>query len=193
MRSARPSARGCSRALRMVGGAAHSKELVHWERFPDNHVYYIPLGCMVPRDADNIIVAGRCVDADSHALSAIRVMGPCIAMGTAAAHALDLAGSDPCTTSICRSCSSVCRTTWSVETSAHKTWRSIMKLTDSERAMLDGGRGQGETEGHGAPRALCQGPGAERFVDTHNVAGVPGSYSPLLRSTTMQPLKMRMT
>ena len=26
------------------------------------------------------------------ALSAIRVMGPCIAMGTAAAHALDLAG-----------------------------------------------------------------------------------------------------
>jgi len=70
-----------------------SKELVHWERFPDNHVYYIPLGCMVPKGADNIVVAGRCVDADSHALSAIRVMGPCIAMGTAAAHALDLAGS----------------------------------------------------------------------------------------------------
>jgi hypothetical protein len=71
----------------------NSKELVHWERFPDNHVYYIPLSCMVPADADNIVVAGRCVDADSHALSAIRVMGPCIAMGTAAAHALDLAGS----------------------------------------------------------------------------------------------------
>ncbi len=71
----------------------NTKELVHWERFPDDHVYYIPLGCMVPRDADNIVVAGRCVDADSHALSAIRVMGPCIAMGTAAAHALDLAGS----------------------------------------------------------------------------------------------------
>jgi hypothetical protein len=47
---------------------------------------------MVPKDADNIVAAGRCVDADSHALSAIRVMGPCIAMGTAAAHALDLAG-----------------------------------------------------------------------------------------------------
>jgi len=26
----------------------NSKELVHWERFPDNHVYYIPLGCMCP-------------------------------------------------------------------------------------------------------------------------------------------------
>ena len=69
-----------------------TKELVHWEQFPDNHVYYIPLSCMVPADADNIVAAGRCVDADSHALSAIRVMGPCIAMGTAAAHALNLAG-----------------------------------------------------------------------------------------------------
>jgi hypothetical protein len=32
------------------------------------------------------------VDADVSALSTIRVMGPCIAMGAAAAHALDLAG-----------------------------------------------------------------------------------------------------
>jgi hypothetical protein len=71
-----------------------SAELVHWEHFEHGHVYFIPLSCLVPREADNIVVAGRCVDADSHALSAIRVMGPCIAMGTAAAHALDLAGSD---------------------------------------------------------------------------------------------------
>jgi hypothetical protein len=69
-----------------------SAELVHWERFPDGHVYYIPLSCMVPDEADNIVAAGRCVDADTYALSAVRVMGPCIAMGTAAAHALDLAG-----------------------------------------------------------------------------------------------------
>jgi FAD dependent oxidoreductase len=69
-----------------------AKDLVHWERFEPDHVYFIPLGCMVPRDADNVVAAGRCVDADVHALSAIRVMGPCIAMGTAAAHALDLAG-----------------------------------------------------------------------------------------------------
>jgi len=67
-------------------------ELVHWEQFKDGHVYFIPLSCMTPMEADNIVAAGRCVDADSHALSAIRVMGPCIAMGTAAAHALDLAG-----------------------------------------------------------------------------------------------------
>jgi hypothetical protein len=71
----------------------NTNEMVHWERFAEGHYYYIPLSCMLPREADNIVATGRCVDADSHALSAIRVMGPCIAMGTAAAHALDLAGS----------------------------------------------------------------------------------------------------
>ena len=70
----------------------NAPDLVHWEKFPADHVYYIPLSCMVPKDADNIVAAGRCVDADVSALSAIRVMGPCIAMGTAAAHALDIAG-----------------------------------------------------------------------------------------------------
>jgi hypothetical protein len=70
----------------------NAANLVHWEKFAPDHVYYIPLSCMLPRDADNIVAAGRCVDADVSALSAIRVMGPCIAMGAAAAHALDLAG-----------------------------------------------------------------------------------------------------
>ena len=70
----------------------NTAETVHWEQFKDGHVYYIPLSCMIPKGADNIVAAGRCVDGDSHALSAIRVMGPCIAMGTAAAHALDMAG-----------------------------------------------------------------------------------------------------
>jgi FAD dependent oxidoreductase len=73
----------------------NAKDLVHWERFEPDHVYYIPLSCMIPGGADNIVTAGRCVDGDLEALSAIRVMGPCIAMGAAAAHALDLAGSGP--------------------------------------------------------------------------------------------------
>jgi FAD dependent oxidoreductase len=42
---------------------------------------------------DNLVAAGRCIDGDATALSSVRVMGPCIAMGAAAAHALDLAGS----------------------------------------------------------------------------------------------------
>jgi hypothetical protein len=72
----------------------NAKDLVHWEQFPPDHVYYIPLSCMTPKDADNIVAAGRAVDGDIYALSAVRVMGPCLAMGAAAAHALDLAGTN---------------------------------------------------------------------------------------------------
>ncbi|CDZ28944.1 FAD-dependent oxidoreductase [Neorhizobium galegae] len=64
----------------------------HWITFDEQHAHYIPLGSLTPDECDNIAAAGRCVDADSAALSSIRVMGPCIAMGMAAANALDLAG-----------------------------------------------------------------------------------------------------
>ena len=56
-------------------------------------MHYIPLGSLIPAEADNLLAAGRCIDADLAALSSVRVMGPCMAMGAAAAHALDLAGS----------------------------------------------------------------------------------------------------
>ncbi|HUN52053.1 MAG TPA: FAD-dependent oxidoreductase, partial [Candidatus Sulfotelmatobacter sp.] len=65
---------------------------VHWEEFGDDHMHWIPLGMMLPAEADNLVAAGRCTDGDPAALSSVRVMGPCIAMGAAAAHALDLAG-----------------------------------------------------------------------------------------------------
>jgi flavin-dependent dehydrogenase len=64
-----------------------------WEPFPDDHMHYVPFGSLLPEEADNIVATGRCIDGDSAALSSVRVMGPCIAMGAAAAHALDLAGS----------------------------------------------------------------------------------------------------
>ncbi len=63
-----------------------------WQTFPEDHTHYIPLGSLTPAEADNLVAAGRCIDADLAALSSVRVMGPCIAMGAAAAHALDLAG-----------------------------------------------------------------------------------------------------
>src|SRR6185436_4151823 len=62
-----------------------------WETFGDDHIHYVPLRAMTPRDCDNLVAAGRCIDGDAAALSSVRVMGPCIAMGAAAAHALDLA------------------------------------------------------------------------------------------------------
>ena len=62
-----------------------------WEMFGPDHVHYVPFRAMTPPGADNLVAAGRCVDGDAAALSSIRVMGPCAAMGAAAAHALDLA------------------------------------------------------------------------------------------------------
>lgn len=63
-----------------------------WETFGPEHVHYVPLRAMTPPDADNLLAAGRCVDGDAAALSSVRVMGPCAAMGHAAAHAFDLVG-----------------------------------------------------------------------------------------------------
>jgi hypothetical protein len=63
-----------------------------WEMFDADHVHYVPLRSLTPPGATNLVAAGRCVDGDAAALSSVRVMGPCSAMGAAAAHALDLAG-----------------------------------------------------------------------------------------------------
>jgi hypothetical protein len=71
----------------------HNKEGYVWEVFGEDHVHTVPLGSLTVAGADNLVAVGRCIDADSAALSSVRVMGPCIAMGAAAAHALDLAGS----------------------------------------------------------------------------------------------------
>ncbi|MCC6198115.1 MAG: FAD-dependent oxidoreductase [Burkholderiales bacterium] len=77
------------------GVELHNKpSVVHWEGFPAGHVHYVPFRSMVHDDADNLLAAGRCIDADVLALSSVRVMGPCIAMGIAAAHAADIAGGD---------------------------------------------------------------------------------------------------
>jgi FAD-dependent oxidoreductase family protein len=70
----------------------HHAEGYVWEPFAEDHVHYVPLGSLMPPAADNVLAAGRCIDGDATALSSVRVMGPCIAMGAAAAHALDLAG-----------------------------------------------------------------------------------------------------
>ena len=70
----------------------HNREGYVWEVFGEDHVHTIPFGSLTVAGADNLCAVGRCIDADSAALSSVRVMGPCIAMGAAAAHALALAG-----------------------------------------------------------------------------------------------------
>jgi hypothetical protein len=53
--------------------------------------YQIPYRCLVPRDVDGLLVAGRCVSATHEALGAIRVMPPSFAMGQAAGTAAAMA------------------------------------------------------------------------------------------------------
>ena len=55
-----------------------------------------------------------------------------------------------------------------------------MILTDGEQAMLDGREGKARQKAMELLVRYAEALGAERFVDTNNVAGVPGSYSPLL-------------
>ncbi|MBQ8080316.1 MAG: FAD-dependent oxidoreductase, partial [Clostridia bacterium] len=53
--------------------------------------YGIPSRCLVPVGPDNLLVAGRCVSAESDAAGAIRVMPPSAVMGQAAGVAAALA------------------------------------------------------------------------------------------------------
>lgn len=65
---------------------------VHWETFASGHLAWVPLASMIAQDADNLLAAGRCIDAEPYALSAVRVIGPCMAMGAAAAAAAVIGG-----------------------------------------------------------------------------------------------------
>lgn len=53
--------------------------------------YGIPYRCLLPIGVENLLLAGRCVSADSTAAGAIRVMPPCMAMGQAAGTAAAMA------------------------------------------------------------------------------------------------------
>ena len=77
-----------------------------WEAFPDDHLHTVPFGSLVSPECDNMVGAGGNIDGDVAALSSVRVMGPCIAMGAAAAHAHDLAGREACTRSMRQRCGS---------------------------------------------------------------------------------------
>lgn len=58
--------------------------------------YGVPYRSLVPLGVEQLLVAGRCVSADSTAAGAIRVMPPCMAMGQAAGTAAALAVRNGC-------------------------------------------------------------------------------------------------
>ncbi len=53
--------------------------------------YDIPYRSLVPLNVKNLLVAGRCISTTHEAMSAIRVMAPCMAMGEAAGRAAKIA------------------------------------------------------------------------------------------------------
>ena len=46
--------------------------------------YGIPYRCMLPKEVDNLLIAGRCISATHRALASLRVMGTCMGLGQAA-------------------------------------------------------------------------------------------------------------
>ena len=53
--------------------------------------YFIPYRCLVPKDIDNLLVAGRCISVSYVAYGSTRVMAQCMATGQAAGTAAALA------------------------------------------------------------------------------------------------------
>lgn len=58
----------------------------------------------------------------------------------------------------------------------------MLQLTDSEKAVLDGRDGKAAQKAMELLVRYAEALGAERFVDTTNIAGVPGTTSPFLAS-----------
>ncbi|HVM40409.1 MAG TPA: FAD-dependent oxidoreductase [Acidimicrobiia bacterium] len=61
---------------------------------PDGAFYQVPFRSLRPHGARNVLVAGRCISADHHALASTRVMAPSMALGQAAGTAAALAVRD---------------------------------------------------------------------------------------------------
>jgi hypothetical protein len=62
----------------------HAGDQTRWEYLPDGETYQIPYRCLLPRQAQGLLVAGRCLSADHDAHASVRSMGQCMAMGQAA-------------------------------------------------------------------------------------------------------------
>lgn len=58
-----------------------------WRFLDPGQWYAIPYRCLVPRGVSNLLVAGRCLSAESAAFASVRVLGPCMLEGQAVAAA----------------------------------------------------------------------------------------------------------
>jgi len=65
--------------------------LTEWRFLEDDLWYTVPFRCLVPERVRNLLVAGRCVSATREAFASVRVIGPCMGEGQAAATAVAVA------------------------------------------------------------------------------------------------------
>ncbi len=69
----------------------HGGADTRWQYLPDGQVVGIPYRTLLVRDAQNVLVAGRCFSATHDAHASVRSMAQCMAMGQAAGTAAALA------------------------------------------------------------------------------------------------------
>jgi hypothetical protein len=69
----------------------HSGHDTVWQYLPEGQAVGIPYRTLLVRDADNVLVAGRCFSATHDAHASVRSMAQCMAMGQAAGTAAALA------------------------------------------------------------------------------------------------------
>jgi hypothetical protein len=62
----------------------HSGKDVHWRYVEGDGYYQIPYRSLLPREIDNLLVAGRCLSATHEAQASARNSAQCMAMGEAA-------------------------------------------------------------------------------------------------------------
>jgi len=64
--------------------------------FPDGEFYTIPYRCLIPKNADNMLVAGRCISSDHGAQASYRIMPTVCCLGEAAGTAIGVAVKHKC-------------------------------------------------------------------------------------------------
>ncbi len=74
-----------------AAGDATRWEYVGGGAEPTGRTYAIPYRCLLPREVEGLLVAGRCLSASHDAHASVRSMGQCMAMGQAAGTAAALA------------------------------------------------------------------------------------------------------
>lgn len=75
----------CGQPLEDHGAGSVTRwEYVGGEAEPNGRTYGIPLGTLVPRTVDGLLVAGRCLSATHEAHASVRSIGQCMTMGHAA-------------------------------------------------------------------------------------------------------------